>query len=476
MPSPSSISGILDKLALYEQLPATPIARAVLAEGASTEEIDQAEHLLEELLASCGGESENWRRVLIEDAKHHKEKWARLINRAEAARALEAEASEEILANGIEIEHCEDLEKLVSTLTEIVASLANKRQISPLATALRKPWRAAVQQIRVNSREPKTETHFRAALSSAKLSFDRQRLQKHWNGLAVRVGLPQLTETGQPELVVSRFIPAISQCLDWSEHTYVPYVASVERLGIGLNSARAAVPKDVAGQGEVAATEWAAREIVRPALNEVRRRTLLRLAQEELSSSRDRLEGLAESYKSPLLYGLLESITLRDAVAYRQTFMELTSLIRKRDLVFRRRELLEKLVAPAPGWHSALARRDGIHGLASPPGDLGLAWRWKLLLTRLDRIGSQNLSALQRAVETAMQRLEICTGDLATAMAWRRQHDRYDLPTEQALGAFATAIKKMGSGTGKRVPSLIQVARRCMAQGRNAVPVWIMPL
>ena len=41
---------------------------------------------------------------------------------------------------------------------------------------------------------------------------------------------------------------------------------------------------------------------------------------------------------------------------------------------------------------------------------------------------------------------------------------------------FVQTIRKIGKGTGKRVPQLLQHARQLLASARSAVPVWIMPL
>src|SRR5438128_11969819 len=45
-----------------------------------------------------------------------------------------------------------------------------------------------------------------------------------------------------------------------------------------------------------------------------------------------------------------------------------------------------------------------------------------------------------------------------------------------ALVGFVQTIRKIGKGTGKRVPELLRKARELLASARRAVPVWIMPL
>ena len=45
-----------------------------------------------------------------------------------------------------------------------------------------------------------------------------------------------------------------------------------------------------------------------------------------------------------------------------------------------------------------------------------------------------------------------------------------------ASWAHVQTIRKIGKGTGKRVPELLRQARQLLASARVAVPVWIMPL
>jgi len=51
-----------------------------------------------------------------------------------------------------------------------------------------------------------------------------------------------------------------------------------------------------------------------------------------------------------------------------------------------------------------------------------------------------------------------------------------DADESQALQGWKDINRRIGRGTGQRVPGLRAEARRTLARARNAVPVWIMPL
>jgi very-short-patch-repair endonuclease len=59
---------------------------------------------------------------------------------------------------------------------------------------------------------------------------------------------------------------------------------------------------------------------------------------------------------------------------------------------------------------------------------------------------------------------------------WAAQCERTGLRAKQHLMGFVQTIRKIGKGTGKRVPEFLRKARELLASAREAVPVWIMPL
>jgi len=68
------------------------------------------------------------------------------------------------------------------------------------------------------------------------------------------------------------------------------------------------------------------------------------------------------------------------------------------------------------------------------------------------------------------------TADLIERKAWLAQVARVDLRARQALQGWADTQRRIGRGTGRRVPELLAEARRLLEQARDAVPIWIMPL
>ena len=68
------------------------------------------------------------------------------------------------------------------------------------------------------------------------------------------------------------------------------------------------------------------------------------------------------------------------------------------------------------------------------------------------------------------------TTQLIDRLAWANQMRRTDLAARQALQLWLATVKRIGKGSGKRVPALRRAAQEHMAAAQESVPVWIAPL
>ena len=155
---------------------------------------------------------------------------------------------------------------------------------------------------------------------------------------------------------------------------------------------------------------------------------------------------------------------------------ELQRLNSKLTLLTRRKVLLRKLDPVAPGWATAVSDRVGVHGQGDPPPEAEGAWRWRQLSQELQLRSEVDETSLKPQLDRLQNDLHETTTTLVDARAWASQIRRTDLPARQALQGWADIQRRIGKGTGKRVPQLQAEARKLLVQAREAVPVWIMPL
>jgi hypothetical protein len=86
------------------------------------------------------------------------------------------------------------------------------------------------------------------------------------------------------------------------------------------------------------------------------------------------------------------------------------------------------------------------------------------------------MTELQERLDRAEDDLRQVAAQIIERETWAAQRERTALQTQQALMGYVQTIRKIGKGTGKRVPELLRQARQLLASARGAVPVWIMPL
>jgi very-short-patch-repair endonuclease len=103
------------------------------------------------------------------------------------------------------------------------------------------------------------------------------------------------------------------------------------------------------------------------------------------------------------------------------------------------------------------------------------AWNWARIRTHLDNIEARNelvgLSARRRDLEGGLSRLY---KDLVSRSAWLATKRNATPKVLQALAGYATAIRRIGQGTGPNATRYRRDAREAMLDAAGAVPCWIM--
>ena len=103
------------------------------------------------------------------------------------------------------------------------------------------------------------------------------------------------------------------------------------------------------------------------------------------------------------------------------------------------------------------------------------AWNWARMRCHLDGIESRNellaLSARRRDLEAGLARLY---RDMVAKAAWLATKRNATPKVLQALAGYATAIRRIGQGTGPNATRYRRDAREAMLDAAGAVPCWIM--
>src|SRR5262245_54161280 len=342
-----------------------------------------------------------------------------------------------------------------------------------LSVGLNSEWKGFLRAATVNGRRPRDLTQFDALEAWLTLREMRAKLTSRWQKQAVPIGLPPISDLPDPpEPSLKEFADQIPELISWWPNVWADIHDGVAAAGLHYDDLKHWFVARNPGKAPFARDATLLRD---RAMSEVSAR--LALADRDAAlKDLQRLEKTLSRFRGRTSEVLRTSLRNGDVSAYDRVLTRLRDLWDKRPTYDRRMELIETLRDVAPGWASAIERRAEPHDGEAPPGDWESAWKWRLLDSELERRASLDERTLMDRLHRLRTDLRSVTTNLIDRRAWLGQKQRVDLAAQQALQGWADVQKKIGKGTGKRVPQLQEEARRLLAKARDAVPVWIMPL
>jgi very-short-patch-repair endonuclease len=370
------------------------------------------------------------------------------------------------------------VEETLAISEEISKHLDRGGSLSFLTLATRPAWKKFIHASRVATGEPAVLEHFQALRSHATLSLLRKQLVSRWSRQMAPLDAPPAESLGaEPERVCRQFSDGLRRCLEWYANEWLPLEGELNQAGLRFRQLLEEQPPEVSIGGELLRLAGTlggpAQKVFAARRDLIRWNSLERAFAEVRSMLADRgvrWRGVAGN--------LLNAVIALDGAGYREAFARLMDLYERRQHLERRHKLLRPLAETAPAWAAAISAREGIHGDGQVPRGAAHAWLWRQLNDELDRRGRVSVRELQDQLARTAQAIQDVTVELIERKAWAAQLRRAEgnLQQKQALVGWLDTIRKMGKGTGIRVPKLKAEASRLMAECRGAVPVWIMPL
>ncbi len=474
MPEPRAFGELVTQLAASESSDFSPLWERPASEA----EMGTLEHLTRVVTDMAGelARLEPWQRSVVA-AGHtggsESQLWVDLGNQVrEAATAWEKSRSL-LVDHATTIPASIELDDVRKTVTEMGAHLANGGKLGALRLMLKPEWKAVVTGCRVNGHAPNRTAEFRAIGEYVALQQRRQRLALRWERQAELAGLPKFADIATPpEPILNQYASQFDSLLDWWRSRWTEVGRAMRQAGFDWQAFRdwqvarsaPATPFD----RDAAILQGALEQAVVAHSAVAQRTRAVRLLQE--------LDELLAKHGGPACSALRDAARAGDPVAYDEAWSALQQIIRKGQTWETRRRLVGRLAMAAATWTDAIREREGTHGGSKAPGDSAKAWRWRQLAQELQRRADLDDVRLARQLEETGAQLRDVTTQLIDRLAWLEQHRRTGLQAQQALQGWAAIQKKIGRGTGKRVPALQAAARQLLDEARDAVPVWIMPL
>ncbi len=338
-------------------------------------------------------------------------------------------------------------------------------------------WKQLLDSCLINGEIPDTRSELETLSRYHHLLYGRQQLIKRWQTAVESIGGPAIGGE-EPEAQAAQGWSTVSTWLGWYENQWTPVAEKLRTLGFDLERYWESLPIESRMQGEIPAVQCA---LTTGGLAEIIEDEFFR---GDRSECLDRLASdsralLPYTQDIELLRGLRECIERRDAENYGTFYDCYDRICLKRETYLNRLELIARLKAVCPKWAELIAQREGVNGAGEIPGDISRHWLRAQLSGELNRRCGTRVSEVQSQIEKLNSQLSGLTRELISRKAWSAQlRTMMDGRKKQALANWATLVKRVGKGTGKRAEQLLASGelRRAMKECRRAVPVWIMPM
>lgn len=426
-------------------------------------------------------EENHWKFAVITAGQSGEEQrtiWQDLIALIESTYEKMLATQKELLEYGPRLSADIDLRKAKSILSDILDYINSGKKLSSFSLFFKREWKQFLRVAKVNGTVPEQKEHFEALRSYVELIELRERLRNRWERQVTSLGGPSFAEFGdEPEKKARHLIEEIRKWLDWYPDTWLTLENRLKKLGFQWEKYFAEQPSVVHEFGDLLRLRNAVSKSLPTIIEAEIHRLMYEQKTREYQNHLQTIQSyLQEDNPSDLLLQLIEIIKKKACDEYEAVYFRYIDLIRKSEIFRKRKALLAKLAAAAPGWAKKIELRDGVHGGHVLPGDPEQAWLFRQFVEELDRRHSRSMDRLQEEIHQYGNRLRQVTTDLIEKKAWVELAKRTSYEQRQALAGWKQLMRKLGKGTGKRAPQILAEARKKMLDCQSAVPVWIMPM
>ena len=449
----------------------------------SVQDLDRLSETAERVAASIADESRVWATECMRVGRlggSHREPWDQLVDFLETTSSDIAKRQSTILATGAAIKSDRPNQHLTQVGQEILAHLRAKKNIGMMTFLRHSDWKHFIYNTEVNGRVPESADDIEAILSVVEIRNLRDALKVRWDNQMATKGAEPYDQLGdQPENIALRYVQPMRDALAWSETSYQELRTATDEAGLNWDVLLDKIPADPSLYGEFARIRKALDGSMKSAVQARKQRIELDSVDEKFTEQERYLANFgsgSDTDTGGILERLRRATSQRSVEEYERAFNWLSQLFALAEPVKRRNELLNRLQAVSPEWAKALSEHVSPHDGASPPGDVEKAWNYSQWSQELERRQKVDFDNLQHETNRLRHQLRACTANYVENRTWASQLRRTGVRQQQALVGWLDLMRKIGSGRGKRAPRLKAMAREKLAECRDAVPVWIMPL
>ncbi|GMU55426.1 MAG: hypothetical protein AMXMBFR33_45720 [Candidatus Xenobia bacterium] len=414
----------------------------------------------------------------------HRQSWQDLVDVIKTARTEIGALERQVLAVGPTLQSDMPLAAQATACAEIVAHLRAGKSITGIELFTKGNWKKLLAGIRVGGGAPKTADDMEAVGALIAMAQKREQLKARWDRQVGRwlsmsegtASVPTAAELGErPEDTCAQHVARVLKSLNWTE-TWAECKKAMAETGLRWEIVEERVPPNSAPQGDILRLRDTLKDHLEPVVEARTAWVECRLLDKQREDLLTLLDVPEQEDHGKVVARLREAVQAKDPERYGEAWNRLVVLHQQKAHKLRRDAYLERLKQKAPGWAEAVFERTPPHNQPKPPGDPEVAWQHRQWAQLLDSFAEQNLDDLQQEIMRLRQQLQDATASFVENLTWSAQLRRTGIRQQQSLIGWLDLMRKIGSGKGKRAPLLKAKARERLAECRESVPVWIMPI
>jgi superfamily I DNA and/or RNA helicase len=443
----------------------------VLFEAPNSDELRKLQKILD-----TGPILDDWQFSIIQDTilgQGYKARWEKLIERVEIFSNADSQYQVDLAGMSISIDDNLQQDELKKNISVIIEQL-KKGKIGFFFKLTHGDASKVLKGIQINNHELRTVDEATLILKKVNRDEAYDNLKNIWNDLFDHSSISDMNHIKENLVIYIRSVSdKIKQALQWEDKWYKVYAEGLLSSGFNklLLKPRTEYIKNI-------------KEYISYITHNVKNYIHIALIYNAKKQIHDEISKTEDNFKSAKLKQslncnrLLQALLNHDGVAYMKSYGTYVQLYDKYPIYRNRCRLLLKLALNAPEWASEIENREGFNNSTKIPCDLMKAWKIRQFNMIFYDVFSESLEERQRKVAEYSVDLRKKTADLANSLAWLhlKEHLAGKKEIQNNLAAWTALNKKIGKGTGKRVPEIRRQARKCMLQGQKAVPAWIIPV
>jgi very-short-patch-repair endonuclease len=417
-----------------------------------------------------------WQLALVEggrDNEIERSIWLKLRDLARDTATQYLKARSILVERDVSINNVLGTSEDLTTAKQILDYLRRGSSLNAFTLLVHRSWRKLVRECSVDGHAPSSREEFEALVAFLETVESRKVLAKRWGRQAVPIGLPDVSDLPEPrETALREYVDQFEKLLDWWKSRWPSLNGQMTAAGLDWISLRNHAAGQLAPASSFDRDLNVLEGVVMSAVAARVSGARYAAAIETLA----RVDVLLSSYSGKVSGAMRRAVRACDVEAYNDALDALRAIAGKQGTRSRRLELLQRLTTCAPEWAREIQLRTHPHGYSTSPGNAIESWAWRQLEQELERRSAINEREVTNRLQQRQVELREVTTRLIDSKSWLAQLRRTDLGSRQALIGWADTQKKIGKGTGKRVPELRAKARKQLGLARDSVPVWIMPL